>query len=205
MIEQKRYINEHGQVISEGSRTFKVFDDEKGYLFRSKNYFVKSYSDIKLSEFLNNKSDFTNISLLSETIYKDTNMIAVTERNISRPASMEDISKIIGLCDRRAKQFIDRMTQKGVLAKATVNTQETITVQFYISPLFFMSNKYLSPFLFMLFREQLKPYLKPWAWKTLNDAANLKDVGLKIVPAPAETVENPLKKKVEEMFHSKQE
>jgi hypothetical protein len=176
MIKQSRYISEHGEIISEGARIFKVFDDEKGYLFRAKNFFVRTFSDIKLSEVVKNKTDFANLHILSENIYKDTNMIAVRENGNIRPATVNDIGSLIGLCDRRAKDFVDRMMQKGIIAKLIVNSEERVELQYYLNPLFFMSNKYLSPQLFVLFREQLKPFLKEWAWKALNDAANLKEI-----------------------------
>lgn len=176
MIKQNRYISEQGDIISESSRIFKIWDDEKGYLFRAKNYFVKTFTDIHLSEFVKNKTDFANLHLLAENIYKDTNMIAIKKNGNVYPAGIADIAMLIGLCERRTKSFIERMMQKGIIAKSIVNTKERIEIQYYLNPIFFMSNKYLSPHLFVLFRDQLKPFLKDWAWMALNDAANLKEI-----------------------------
>jgi hypothetical protein len=46
-----------------------------------------------------------------------------------------------------------------------------------------------------MFREQLRPYLKEWAWKVLNEAANLKDVEAK----KPEKVDSPLLEKAKEL------
>ena len=170
MIKKHQILDGKNKVVSEGSKQFKIWDDEKGYLFEAKSHFVKSYPGRKLSEFVGNKLDYANLHILAENIFKDTNLIAVKTKNIARPATIEDIGILVGLCGRRTGQFIDRMMQKGIIAKATVNTEERIEMHFYLNPLFFMSSKYLSPQLFMMFREQLRPYLKEWAWKVLNEA-----------------------------------
>ncbi len=122
---------------------------------------------------MTNKTDYANMHLLAEKIYKDTNMIGVHTRGRSRPADMTDIAVVLGLRERTAREFNDRMMIKGLIAKVTVNVEEHIEVHYYINPLFFMSNKYLSPFLYMLFHNQLDPYLKPWAISALNAAANI--------------------------------
>lgn len=199
MIRKQQILDKHGKIVSEGARTFKIWDDEKGYLFEAKNQFVKSYPGRKLSEFVTNKADYANLHILAENIFKDTNMIAVKTRNIARPAEIADIGKLIGLCERRARQFIDRMMQKGIIAKATVNTEERIEAQYYFNPLFFMSSKYLSPQLFMMFREQLRPYLKEWAWTALNEAANLKDIEIKNTSEPKK-VDGTLLEKARELL-----
>jgi len=198
MIKKQQILDGKNKVISEGSRKFKIWDEEKGYLFEAKNQFVKSFPGRKLSEFITNKSDYANLHIMAENIFKDTNMIAVKAKNIARPANVEDMGKLAGLCDRRMRQFIDRMMQKGVIAKATVNTEERIETHYYLNPLFFMSSKYLSPHLFMMFREQLRPYLKEWAWKVLNEAANLKDVEIKKMPE-LPRVDSPLLEKAKEL------
>lgn len=200
MIQKRQILDKNNRVVSEGSRQFKIWDDEKGYLFEAKNQFVKSFPGRKLSEFINNKNDFANLHVLAENIFKDTNMIGVRTKNIARPADIQDIGKLIGLCERRTRQFIDRMMQKGVIAKATVNTEERIEVHYYFNPLFFMSSKYLSPHLFMMFREQLKPYLKGWAWAALNEAANLKDVEIEKPKPNIEKVEGSLLEKAKELL-----
>ena len=172
----KRTIgDDNGAAVKETVNTFKVWDDEKGYLFRSRNFFVKQFNEFRLSEFVPNKTDYANLHILAENIYKDTNMIATRIKKKVHPADIIDISNILDLRERTAREFIDRMMQKGLIAKAVVNCEERIETHYFLNPLFFMSNKYLSPFLYMLFRNQLEPFLKPWALQMLNEAANLKD------------------------------
>jgi len=196
MVKKHQILDSKGKVVSEGAKKFKIWDDEKGYLFEAKSQFVKSYPGRKLSEFIENKLDYANLHILAENVFKDTNMVAVKTKNIARPADIADIGELIELCDRRAGQFIDRMMQKGIVAKATVNTEERVETHYYLNPLFFMSSKYLSPQLFMMFREQLRPYLKNWAWAALNEAANLKDIGTE----KTQKVESPLLEKAKDLI-----
>lgn len=202
MIKKEQILDNSGKVVSEGAKKFKIWDDDKGYLFQAKEQFVKKFSDTKLSEFVTNKLEYANLHILAENIFRDTNMIAVKSKNIARPADIPDISKLIGLCERRTRQFIDRMMQKGIVAKTIINTEERTETQYYLNPLFFMSNKYLSPFLFMMFREQLKPVLKDWVWKALNEAANLKDLDIKIEKSDiqSEPTESPILNKAKEIL-----
>jgi hypothetical protein len=197
MIKRQQIIDNKGKVVSDGAKKFRIWDDEKGYLFQSKDYFVKQFLDIKLSEYIKDKNDYANLHILAENIFRDTNMIAVKSRNVARPANVYDISSLIGICERRTREFLDRTMQKGLIAKTIVNTEERIETQYYLSPLFFMSNKYLGPFLFMMFRQQLKPYLKEWAWKALSEAANLKDVDIK-----HETVKSPMLEKANKILNN---
>lgn len=199
MIKKQQIIDGNGEVVSEGAKQFKIWDDNKGYLFQAKDNFVKSFAEIKLSDFVKNKVDYANLHILAENIFRDTNMIAVKTRNIARPADIAEIGTLIGLCERRTRPFIDKMMQMGIIAKTVINTEERIETQFYLNPLFFMSNKYLSPFLFMMFRKQLKPYLKEWALKALNEAANLKNIEIIKEVKPIE-IESPLMAKVKEIL-----
>jgi len=198
MLIKTTVIDDKGNNISDSIRKFKIWDNEKGYLFRSKNFFVKQFEGFKLSEFITNKTDYANMHLLAEKVYKDTNMIAVHTRGKSSPADLCDIAYMLKLRERTAREFINRMMVKGLIAKVTVNVEEQTEVQYYLSPLFFMSNKYLSPFLYMLFRKQLDPYLQPWAISALNEAGNLIDKTAIVQETLSETanVRNELKDKV---------
>lgn len=201
MLKQSRYISNQGEIVSEGAKTFKVYDEEKGVLFRARNFFVKSFSDCKLSTFIENKTDYANLHILAENIYKDTNMIGVKEMGKARPANIDDIGKLIKLCTRRTKPFLDRMIGAGLIARVEITTKKSKAIHYYMSPLFFMSNRYLSPYLFMIFKDQLTPFLKPWAIKALNDSENLKEIegSIKVEKAKKEDVIIPLAEKAKKI------
>jgi len=79
---------------------------------------------------------------------------------------------MIRLCERNTKDFVKRMIDLGIMAKAIVNSNEQIDVQYYLNPLYFLSSKYLSPGLYMLFRKQLDDHLPQWVIKKFNECIN---------------------------------
>jgi len=64
------------------------------------------------------------------------------------------------------------MMDLGIIAKAIINTNEQIEVQYYLNPLYFISSKYLSPGLYMLFRKQLDKVLPAWVIQKFNECIN---------------------------------
>jgi hypothetical protein len=166
---------ETGQRLGDSKQLYNFYDREKGYLFRPNSYYVRSFTGIRLSDTIKNKADLANAHILSENIYKDTNMIAYTRNRFVYPADVPQIAAMINVCERRTKEFLVRMQQLGVVKKFIGNTENRTEIQYYMNPLYYMSNKRLQPFMYMLFRDQLNPYLNKNAREWLNEAANLKN------------------------------
>lgn len=170
MIDRRTKIDdETGVIISTKDYKYTIFDADKGYLFKNKSHYVKSYQGIKLSNVLDNKIDIANMILLKENMYKDTNMIYVRKNKKYLPATIADMAIMMDLCERNAKEFINRMMNLGLIAKAVINTNETIQIQFHINPLYFNSSKYISPALYMMFRKQLDEHLPEWVVRRFNE------------------------------------
>lgn len=176
MIRKTYNIDDDGVIFGEKEFKYTVFDAEKGYLFRQKNYYVKSYQDIKLSDVVTNENDFAKVHKLAERIYKDTNIIfiRVNSRNV-RVADIEDISKILDVCVRKAREFMNRMKKLHVIAERIDNVGEIAMTKFVFNPLFFNSKKYISPDLYFLFQESLDKNLPYWAIKRFHELGNIKN------------------------------
>lgn len=174
MIKQINTIDDDGVIINAKNYEYIIFDSKKGYLFRSKNYFRKSYPDIKLSDIILNESDYAKVHKLAECIYKDTNtvMIRTSQRKV-RIASTEDIEDIIGFCPRRTKAFLYRMKKLHVIAERIDKLGNTTITKYVLNPLFFNSNKYLSSDLYFLFKESLNCYLPGWVISKFYEMGNL--------------------------------
>lgn len=168
-IKRVTNIDDDGVIVNTKDYKYTIFDNDTGYLFMNKANFIKSYQGIKLSSILKNKLDIANMYLLAENIYKNTNMICSIKKKKKVPASITDMAKMIDLCERNAKEFVDRMMQLGIMAKVVVNTHETIQIQYHINPLYFNSNKYISPALYMMFRKQLDDHLPTWVIRKFNE------------------------------------
>lgn len=163
-----------GQVYKDKTIRFTNFSSDRGYLFRSKNQGIKTFADLKLSDQVKDRQDFTRCHLLAEYIYKDTNMIAVRYKKDIRAADVEDISCIINLSVKKAKEFLSRMRKVHIIAEREDKVGDMISIKYYFNPLFFCSSKYLSPDLYFLFQESLDCYIPGWAKQKFHELGNIK-------------------------------
>jgi len=164
-----------GQVFNVKVRTFTNFDNDKGYLFKTKDQATRSFEEFKLSEYVKDNNDFMRCHLLAEQIYKDTNMIAVrlsTRR--TRPMDLEDISRTIGLSYKSTKEFLSKMIKLHIMAERTDIVGDMISVKYYFNPLFFSSKKYINADLYFLFQESLDCHLPGWAKQRFHEVGNIK-------------------------------
>lgn len=153
--------DDNGVVVKEQNFQFRIFDDERGYLFKSNSNYVKGFQGIRLSDAIQNKADFANMHILAEHLYRDTNMISVYHGHKYYPATISDMAKYISLTDRHTREFVTRMINCGAMAMDRVICNDVLTVRYFASPLYFTTSKWLSPALYMMFRHQLDQYLSP--------------------------------------------
>lgn len=169
-IIKKEYLvdDESGVVINTKDFKINIFDPHKGYLYKSKAKSVRVFPDSRLSEVLDNKVEIANVYILSESIYKDTNMICVYRNKQYYPASEEDMAKMLGLSMRWFRPFLKKIIDKGIIAKVTSTTEGERVTFYCFSPMYFMGGKYLSASLYMLFKKQLDRVLPVWVIEKFN-------------------------------------
>lgn len=173
MYKRVTTIDEEGVILNTKDFKYTIFDDEKGYLFKNRSYYFKGFKvDNRLSDKVSDFADIGRLYVLAENTYADTNMIAYYKNKKYYPAGIKEISEMIRLCERNTKDFVKRMISLGIMAKAIVNSNEQIDVQYYLNPLYFLSSKYLSPGLYMLFRKQLDEHLPQWVINKFNECIN---------------------------------
>ena len=166
-------IDEDGVILNIKDFKYTIFDNEKGYLFKNRSYYFKGFKvDNRLSDKVSDFADIGRLHVLAENTYADTNMIAYYKNKKYYPAGIKEISEMIRLCERNTKDFVKRMIDLGIMAKAIVNSNEQIDVQYYLNPLYFLSSKYLSPGLYMLFKKQLDEHLPQWVINKFNEYIN---------------------------------
>lgn len=168
-IRRTTIIDEDGVEIHRKDYKYCIFDNDKGYLFKNKAYYVKGYQDMRLSDAVKNKGDYANMHLLAEHLYKDTNMIAIYRSKKYHPANIRDMCKMLNMCEKRFKQFLDRMIKIGIIARAEIITKDSVQVQYHVNPLYFNTSKYLSPALYMMFRKQIDDHLPEWVIRRFNE------------------------------------
>lgn len=154
-----------GVIYSEQVKNTKnlLWKDDKGAILKPRNYHNKFYQDAKLSETIENKSDLLKIYILTEYIYKNTNMIYIkTKNNSFRPANINDLSEILGLCDERIKKYIRKMKNIGIIAELTIEIKKLKYSVFVFNPIYINSCKYISNELYLLFKPYLDEYFPDW-------------------------------------------
>lgn len=175
MLRKTFDIDDDGVILKEKQYKYSIYDNEKGYLFRAKNYFRKSYADVKLSNIIKDRFDYMRVHLLAENIYKDTNTIMVRENSRTiRVADIDDVSKIIGLSVKKTKEFVSRVKKLHILAERVDEVGEMISTKFVFNPLYFSSKKYISAELYFLFQESLDKHLPHWVIQKFHEVGNIK-------------------------------
>ena len=169
-IIKKEYLvdDESGVVINTKDFKINIFDPHRGYLYKSKAKSVRIFPDNRLSDILKNKNDIANVYILSESIYKDTNMICVYKNRQYYPATEEDMADMVGLSMRWFRPFLKKIIDLGIIAKVTSVTEGERVTFYCFSPMYFIGGKYLSYSLYMLFKKQMDRVLPVWVIEKFN-------------------------------------
>lgn len=127
-----------------------LFKERKGFLFAHNRRSVRSFPNIEWPELTNNELAY--LLRLSRHMGED---------NRIRGKSAQDMSKIIGLSNRRTYDFLFQIQGLRIITKANDG--------YYINPLYYFAGKYLSNELYQMFKEELDPYLSDWAKGKLGE------------------------------------
>jgi len=168
---RKEYLVDDDTGVVVNTKDFKItiFDSDKGYLYRSKGKSIRTFPEFRISDIIKNKTELANVYILSENIYKDTNVICVYKNRQYIPATEEEMADMVGLSMRWFKPFLAKIINLGLIARVTSYTEYTKSVYYCFSPIYFMGGKYLSPSLYMLFKQQLDRVLPGWVVDKFND------------------------------------
>lgn len=164
VIKETKYIDEKtGELImGKKQRVGERFDPEKGYLFRNQKHGFKQFDDIAFPDSLTD-SEIGKLTRLAKNIYRDSNLLAYRGNGGIKPHTPETISKIISLGQRQTQRFLSKMINLGVIARCRVEVGEKKEIHYYMNPLYFFSGNRVNLNLYLLFRNQLDPYIPGWA------------------------------------------
>lgn len=176
LIQKKKYIDEStGEIFEAKDKMIDVFNED-GYLFWTRKTGRRSYSDIRLSDYVQDRNDFLRVHLLAEYIYKDTNCIMYREsKRRIRCADIDDIARITGLTVRYAKDFVERMKKLEVIAVRVDSVGDTDTTKYLLNPMFFSSSRRLSHDLYFLFQKSLDTHLPSWVIRKFHIDRSIKN------------------------------
>ena len=168
LIKQINVLNineETGEVYSEKTKNIKskLWVDGKGAMIKYRNYHITLYQDMKLSDYIKDKNDLLRTYILIENIYKNTNIIYVSKDNVSpKPADIKEISIMIGLCERRTKEYIKRMIDIGIIGQIKIKIKDIEYTTYAFNPVFVNSCKYIDETLYLLFKPYVEKYCPLW-------------------------------------------
>ena len=133
---------------------FSYWNDEKGYLFKSRARSL-NFSD---EEFPSGFS-FIEKGMLFELmhyIYKDSNILSKRTKHGIRPLNTKDMLKILGLEKSQVYKLINKLIEHSILARVKIEVGSKTEIQYWLNPFYFLSGKYVSPTLYFVFRDYLK-------------------------------------------------
>jgi hypothetical protein len=175
MRKETMYIDDQtGEIVGQKSRYVgNRFDPEKGYLFRNQAGGFSQFYDVSFPPGMTDM-EIGRMTRLAKKMYGKTNLIGYRGNGGIRPYDIDGMARIIGLERRQTYNFIKKMINLGVMAKVKVESRGRVDYQFYINPLYYNSSNRIPLNLYLLFRQQLDPYIPIWARKKFLDMAGVR-------------------------------
>jgi hypothetical protein len=135
--------------------------NEKGYLFKSNANKATTYEFATLPEELSDDA-IGKVYRLKGYIGKNTNMLRIRKSKGYYPMERKDFEKVWGLKKRQTNGLLNKLINLGVIAQNTIEVEYTIRVQYYMNPMYFHNGSRISPILYDMFKEQLRPHFPQW-------------------------------------------
>lgn len=152
-----------------------LWKDGKGAITKNNNAHNKLYNKTKLSDIIKDKRDLLSTYLCMENIFSNTNIIYKRVGNVYyRPASIEDISEIIGLDLKRTKTYLNKMVNQGIIAKSTIEIKNEKIISYIFNPVYINSCRFINASIYFLFKPYLDKYFPEWIQKQYDILINSK-------------------------------
>ena len=160
MKEQRRYISNDGEIVSERISEFSEAINDEGYRFPSHKLGARMFSDVQFPREMR-LEDVGAMAIISRHYLVGTsNMIGYREGRSIKPYTGPEIGELVHMPARTGRRFIAKMLRLRVMQRVITNSGP----QFYVNPAYFMrSGQRLTLDLFLLFRDDLTPLVPKWA------------------------------------------
>lgn len=166
LIEVREVNPVTGEVVASGSR-FKPFENfvpNKGYLFKAQEHYIRMFASNPLPIDLPMKYAYW-MYRLSVHLENETNRLYYAAHRENRAMTVKRIGEYLGISYTTAKRFMKEMMRRHIIARVEISRMETHgprRVAYYVNPLFFFRGKWISYFLYLLFKEDLDKVLPKW-------------------------------------------
>jgi len=167
-VRESRIVDKETGVVTGIKEVPVAYYTDQGYLlFANKNY-SRIFADIRIPDTIEDKdngfndSELGKIYRLQAYIQKGTNLMIKRTNKGYRALTFEEMVEVTNLSERVGKEFIKKMIDNGLLARITIETGDSVEIQYYFNPLYFHNSKRLSVGLYNLFKTQIDPHLPKW-------------------------------------------
>lgn len=145
-----------GEVLFDRTKpmTMYLFSEERGYLLFHNRTTVKWYPSIEWPPSLSNK-DLGHLHRLSACLTKENILMGK-----DGPLWAEGMGEVIGLSRSNIYPFVRKLVSLGMLKKTAKG--------YFMNPMYLFAGKYLTPDLYLLFRQELDPYIPEWVKKEIG-------------------------------------
>lgn len=176
MYKKEQFISNDGEVLNTKVTSYKDrFDNEKGYFLYSNGQSINGKSGVFFPGELS-KLDIANLTILSRYLVSNSNLLGYRGNRSMKAMDVEQIAKVINVNKRQGYNFIKKMMEHGMIAKVTIETKESINIQYYMNPIYFMNGRNINLNLYILFQNQIEHHIPGWAQKKFEELKELKQL-----------------------------
>jgi hypothetical protein len=159
MIKRTTTFNEKtGEVINTKQQSFTDSLNEDGYRMPSHKLGARIFNDVQFPAEMS-YGDIGKMTCLAKMMIAKNNMLGYRSKGRIAPYNMEEIGGLVGMSGKRAKEFVWKMINSGVMCREDAKDE----TRYFINPAYFMANgQRLSFDMFIRFQKELIPLLPGW-------------------------------------------
>lgn len=156
---QEQVITGDGEPVGEPKvrKFYNPFQDGRGYNFKYKSAFVKSYLGIELPKCFSD-NECGKMYRLSKKMYSDSNLLAKRAGNEIVPLTKQDIIKVIGVHRANFSPFWNKMLANKIIKPIMIGDSE----YYCFNPLYYNSTHYMPVYLYIAFQDELREHIPEW-------------------------------------------
>lgn len=167
------YINPDGEYTEKKEEVVAAYND-KGYLYRNRSEFYKTFLDNPYPEELS-WADKGRLGRLEHELCTDQ-ILAYKSGNEVKPHTATTISELLGYDIKLTRAFLKKCKSLGVIREAKINK----TKYYLLNPKYKLRGNRISLTTFIVFKELLKKDLPQWAYDKFIEDCGVNNINRNI-------------------------
>lgn len=150
-----------GLIVSEKQKVIEDTLTDEGYKVPPHKMGAKLFADVLFPDQMTD-SEIGKVARLAKLMIASTNMLGYRTRSGILPYTERELIDVVGLSEKRGREFIRKMIDLGVMQLNKRIVGEVESEEYYINPAYFFAGRRISLNLYLLFREHLDAVLPGW-------------------------------------------